>query len=168
MHSVHDNGRLFLDHWSNGSPAWSGGPPRRDATMSVLYVKAYFNSTDPERVRVADERCGSGRTQACAIPDGIANAFVGWVRRSRRRRRPATAHRRRRPCLWRPARQRRQSQGTCRFYRQIQITLLIKIRTTIRIDCQMGRRPSSPTREGRRSRRQSSRAFDISNPLVRG
>jgi hypothetical protein len=73
----HDNGRLFLNHWSNGSPAWSGGPPRQDATMSVLYVKAYFNSTDPERVRIADERCRSGGARkTCAIPDGIANAFV--------------------------------------------------------------------------------------------
>jgi hypothetical protein len=78
VHSVpHDAGRMFLNHWSNGSPAWSGGPPQQDATMSVLYVKAYFNSTDPERVRIADERCravGTGRT--CAIPDGLANAFV--------------------------------------------------------------------------------------------
>jgi hypothetical protein len=78
VHSVpHDSGRLFLNHWSNGSPAWSGGPPQQDATMSVLYVKAYFNSTDPERVRIADERCRAGaRSKSCAIPDGIANAFV--------------------------------------------------------------------------------------------
>ncbi|PHH61060.1 hypothetical protein CDD81_828 [Ophiocordyceps australis] len=38
-------GHLVLQHWSNGNPLWSGGPPREEALMTVSYVKAYFNST---------------------------------------------------------------------------------------------------------------------------
>ncbi|KAL2068230.1 hypothetical protein VTL71DRAFT_16328 [Oculimacula yallundae] len=40
-------GRLTFNHWSNGNPGWSGGPPLTDATMTVKYMKAYFNSSIP-------------------------------------------------------------------------------------------------------------------------
>lgn len=40
-------GRLIFNHWSNGNPGWSAGPPAADATMTVAYMKAYFNSSDP-------------------------------------------------------------------------------------------------------------------------
>ncbi|KAG4257083.1 hypothetical protein FPRO04_06733 [Fusarium proliferatum] len=39
-------GHLILQHWSNGNPLWSGGPPKEDATVTVSYVKAYFNSSN--------------------------------------------------------------------------------------------------------------------------
>lgn len=65
-----DGGALFLNHWSNGDPRWSAGPPERDAVMTISYVKAYFNSTDMERSQKAfEERCpryDAGRV--CAIP----------------------------------------------------------------------------------------------------
>ena len=38
-------GHVTLSHWSNGDPAWSGGPPTGDAAMVVAWVKAYFNTT---------------------------------------------------------------------------------------------------------------------------
>ncbi|KAL2202098.1 concanavalin A-like lectin/glucanase [Sarocladium strictum] len=39
-------GHLIFQHWSNGNPLWSGGPPEQDAVLKVRYVRAYFNSSD--------------------------------------------------------------------------------------------------------------------------
>lgn len=50
-------GHMILTHWSNGNELWSEGPPIEDATMTVAYVKAYFNSSQPERQRSHDSRC---------------------------------------------------------------------------------------------------------------
>jgi Glycosyl hydrolases family 16 len=63
-----DPGRLFLNHWSNGSPGWSGGPPQADSIMTVLYTKAYFNSSDPGRVAAASQRCAGSSGTVCQIP----------------------------------------------------------------------------------------------------
>ena len=38
-------GKIVMNHWSNGDPKWSGGPPQQDAIMTVMYVKAYFNAS---------------------------------------------------------------------------------------------------------------------------
>ncbi|RGP59103.1 hypothetical protein FLONG3_11286 [Fusarium longipes] len=51
-------GHLILQHWSNGNPLWSGGPPTKDATVTVNYVKAYFNSSDHDRQSYLQGRCG--------------------------------------------------------------------------------------------------------------
>jgi beta-glucanase (GH16 family) len=63
-------GHLALSQWSNGNPLWSGGPPAKDATMEVRYVKAYFNSTDGKRRGDAVERCVDPVAEGavCAIP----------------------------------------------------------------------------------------------------
>ncbi len=64
-------GHLVLQHWSNGNPAWSGGPPDRDAVTSVAYVKAYFNSSAPQRQSDWASRCQDARSQGavCRIPE---------------------------------------------------------------------------------------------------
>ena len=63
-------GALFLNHWSNGDPNWSGGPPASDAVMTVSYVKAYFNSSDENRNSQYAAACGSqASSQICQIPD---------------------------------------------------------------------------------------------------
>ena len=64
-------GLLLLSHWSNGNPFWSGGPPSEDASIAVSYVKAYFNSSDRERLRDWESRCTdlNGPDATCAIPD---------------------------------------------------------------------------------------------------
>jgi beta-glucanase (GH16 family) len=64
-------GHLVLQHWSNGNPLWSGGPPTNDAVLAVGYVKAYFNSSTMERHRDWALRC-RGRTEpnsVCVIPE---------------------------------------------------------------------------------------------------
>ncbi|PMD20621.1 glycoside hydrolase family 16 protein [Hyaloscypha hepaticicola] len=58
-------GRLVFNHWSNGNPGWSAGPPVADATMTVAYMKAYFNSSDPS--------INQDFSASCVDP-GVANA----------------------------------------------------------------------------------------------
>jgi len=52
-------GHIILQHWSNGDPLWSGGPPVKEAVMLVRWVKAYFNSSEPGRYYDWRVRCGS-------------------------------------------------------------------------------------------------------------
>lgn len=68
-------GHLILQHWSNGNPLWSGGPPEADALLTVSYVKAYFNSSDPVRLSERVDQCnaaGASDGAICAIPDVTA------------------------------------------------------------------------------------------------
>ena len=61
-------GHLILQHWSNGDPQWSGGPPGEDALLAVRYVQAYFNSSGPDDGRgKSARRCGDH--QSCVIQD---------------------------------------------------------------------------------------------------
>ncbi|KAK0710976.1 concanavalin A-like lectin/glucanase domain-containing protein [Lasiosphaeris hirsuta] len=64
-------GHLILQHWSNGNPFWSGGPPTQDAVLTVEYVKAYFNSSMPERQKDWTLRCKDPAAPGavCAIPE---------------------------------------------------------------------------------------------------
>ncbi|RAL68386.1 hypothetical protein DID88_007117 [Monilinia fructigena] len=66
-------GHMIITQWSNGNPLWSSGPPSHDAVISVSYVKAYFNSSDPMRETALKQRCKDpGAANAiCAIPDQI-------------------------------------------------------------------------------------------------
>jgi len=66
-------GKLILNHWSNGDPRWSAGPPQQDALLTVSYVKAYFNSSDPERQKVYERACNgnSSADAVCQIPDQL-------------------------------------------------------------------------------------------------
>ncbi|KAF5021678.1 hypothetical protein F66182_6298 [Fusarium sp. NRRL 66182] len=71
-------GHLILQHWSNGNPLWSGGPPTKDATVTVSYVRAYFNSSSSDRRAHLKQKCqqSSDRVSVCAIPD-VTNATLG-------------------------------------------------------------------------------------------
>ncbi|KAF2264764.1 concanavalin A-like lectin/glucanase [Lojkania enalia] len=61
---------LFMNHWSNGDPSWSAGPPDSDVAMTVSYVKAYFNSSDPARADAYNSRCSEyNPANVCQIPD---------------------------------------------------------------------------------------------------
>ncbi|KAJ4392419.1 hypothetical protein N0V85_007069 [Neurospora sp. IMI 360204] len=64
------HGHLILSHWSNGNPKWSGGPPKQDAHLVIRYLKAYFNSTDPNRTQDWSGRCkdAKAQTSVCKIP----------------------------------------------------------------------------------------------------
>jgi beta-glucanase (GH16 family) len=66
-------GRLILQHWSNGNPLWSSGPPQTDSVLMVRYVKAYFNSTH-------GRRGGNGEGTVCQIPEMTPGnkTAAGW------------------------------------------------------------------------------------------
>ncbi|KAL8970579.1 MAG: hypothetical protein Q9197_003741 [Variospora fuerteventurae] len=61
-------GGLILNHWSNGDPGWSNGPPAKDAHMEFSYVKAYFNTTSDAgyKTRCQDR---SKPDAICKVPD---------------------------------------------------------------------------------------------------
>ncbi|KAI0881921.1 glycoside hydrolase family 16 protein [Annulohypoxylon maeteangense] len=70
-------GNLQVSHWSNGNGGWSQGPPKSDATTTVSYVKAYFNSSLESRQNDYQMRCKdpSASTAVCAIPENNATFF---------------------------------------------------------------------------------------------
>ncbi|KAA8899763.1 glycoside hydrolase family 16 protein, partial [Sphaerosporella brunnea] len=74
-------GKIILSHWSNGQPLWSGGPPEEDAKMVVSYVKAYFNSSNPVRIKDHHQRCGIAPKEkaVCQIPDQMGPPKYGDV-----------------------------------------------------------------------------------------
>lgn len=64
-------GHMILNQWSNGNKLWSSGPPVTDATMTIAYVKAYFNSSDSDRQESHINRCKDGSVPGavCPIPE---------------------------------------------------------------------------------------------------
>lgn len=64
-------GHIILQHWSNGNPLWSGGPPSSDAVVLVRSVTAYFNSSVPQNQADWHRICSSDITNGttCAISD---------------------------------------------------------------------------------------------------
>ncbi|KAL8929487.1 MAG: hypothetical protein Q9208_001156 [Pyrenodesmia sp. 3 TL-2023] len=63
-----DPGFIMLNHWSNGN-AWTKGPPTKDVTMTVAYVKAYFNKgpgADQSRGQCDDT---TAKDAVCEVPD---------------------------------------------------------------------------------------------------
>jgi beta-glucanase (GH16 family) len=75
-------GHLILQHWSNGNQYWSGGPPTEDASLTVRYVKAYFNSSLVQRHQVWEARCRDPTmpNAVCRIPDVTPDnsRAAGW------------------------------------------------------------------------------------------
>ncbi|CAK7231436.1 hypothetical protein SBRCBS47491_007929 [Sporothrix bragantina] len=75
-------GHLVLQQWSNGNPLWSGGPPEEDSVTTVSYVKAYFNSSSPQRQNDWSIRCHdpNAPNAVCAIPQTTATNTTpaGW------------------------------------------------------------------------------------------
>ncbi|KAF2439790.1 glycoside hydrolase family 16 protein [Karstenula rhodostoma CBS 690.94] len=75
MHEMTENvpsepGHMFLNHWSNGDPLWSAGPPAADTSMTVSYIKAYFNSTDTARHHKYSKQCPKfDSSKVCSIPE---------------------------------------------------------------------------------------------------
>ena len=86
LHDMTENvpdspGHLMLNHWSNGDPRWSGGPPASDAVLTVSYIKAYFNSSDPTRQGALRKGCSISNmeTNVCKIPDQAVAPDTGGV-----------------------------------------------------------------------------------------
>lgn len=39
-------GRILLNHWTDGNPYFSGGPPTENADLSVSHLNLFFNSSE--------------------------------------------------------------------------------------------------------------------------
>ncbi|KAI4187739.1 MAG: hypothetical protein LQ346_005447 [Caloplaca aetnensis] len=64
-----DPGFIMLNHWSSGNPGWSKGPPTKDVTMTVAYVKAYFNK-GPKTIQTRSECAdATAKDAVCEVPD---------------------------------------------------------------------------------------------------
>lgn len=74
-------GKVVLSHWSNGNSLWSGGPPAEDTKITVAYVQAYFNSSNPARISDHVKRCSNPNAPnaVCQIPDLTGPPQVGKV-----------------------------------------------------------------------------------------
>lgn len=57
-------GHIALNHWSNGDPRYSTGPPVENVTHTVSFLQAVYN--DPNVTSLACKR----RTSACVVADG--------------------------------------------------------------------------------------------------
>jgi beta-glucanase (GH16 family) len=65
-----DAGRFFINHWSNGDPLWSAGPPQTDTVMTISYMKAYFNSSDAAREKLYRAQCPKfDLNKVCEVPN---------------------------------------------------------------------------------------------------
>jgi beta-glucanase (GH16 family) len=65
-------GRIFINHWSGGNPGWGGGPPAQDASISILYFKGYFNSSDATRQKQLAAKCDKANARTtCKVPDAV-------------------------------------------------------------------------------------------------
>ncbi|KAF3923332.1 Beta-glucanase [Orbilia brochopaga] len=74
-------GHVVVTHWSNGNPLWSGGPPEGNSALLLTYVKAYFNSSSPQRQNDYVRRCTVAKTSSintsgekdrvCEIPSTV-------------------------------------------------------------------------------------------------
>lgn len=64
-------GAIHISHWSDGNDKWSGEPPEQNAVMTVSYVKAYFNSSNPEATNNSTMLCKPGEqpNSTCKIPN---------------------------------------------------------------------------------------------------
>lgn len=71
-------GHLNINHWSNGNSKWSQGPPAVNAVLTVKYVKAYFNTSDAEKIQQFEEGCNQKEAPAaCVIPDDAGSRGSG-------------------------------------------------------------------------------------------
>lgn len=39
-------GRVLVNHWTDGNPLFSGGPPNQNSDLSVSHLNLFFNSSE--------------------------------------------------------------------------------------------------------------------------
>ncbi|QDS77245.1 hypothetical protein FKW77_003266 [Venturia effusa] len=66
-------GHVILNHWSNGDPGWSGGPPTQDTAVTIEYARLYFNSSDAREKERFIRACPFGDSgKVCDIGGHVA------------------------------------------------------------------------------------------------
>lgn len=70
-------GHMVFNHWSNGDPGWSAGPPIQDTYLTISHAHFYFNSSDPKMNGQFDEDCGQmDFSKVCTINNNISVALM--------------------------------------------------------------------------------------------
>lgn len=69
--SYNNPGHIIMNHWSNGNQGWSGGPPSQDAVLTIMYIKMYFNSSNPLRASYLKNCPTYESSKVCQIPDQL-------------------------------------------------------------------------------------------------
>jgi hypothetical protein len=70
-------GHAVLNHWSNGDPAWSAGPPKEDAVFTVSHAHFYFNSSSPEQNKRYKNNCPKpDNSRVCKINDPVVMPLI--------------------------------------------------------------------------------------------
>jgi hypothetical protein len=65
-------GHVVFNHWSNGDPGWSAGPPKEDAVFTITHAHLYFNSSSPlQNTRYRTNCPKPNPSQICKINDNI-------------------------------------------------------------------------------------------------
>lgn len=58
-------GRIAMNHWSDGDPNFSQGPPTRNSTITVSYLQAVYNDTGAPALACRKMK------SACLVTDGV-------------------------------------------------------------------------------------------------
>jgi beta-glucanase (GH16 family) len=70
-------GHMVFNHWSNGDPGWSAGPPTEDTYITISHAHFYFNSSDSTIARQFSKACSTfDSSQVCTIKDDISIALM--------------------------------------------------------------------------------------------
>jgi beta-glucanase (GH16 family) len=64
-------GRIALNHWSNGDPRYSIGPPTENSTHTVSFLQAVYNDANATALACKHQ------TSACVIADGLVQSASG-------------------------------------------------------------------------------------------
>lgn len=70
-------GHMVFNHWSNGDPGWSAGPPAQDTYITISHAHFYFNSSNAKARQSSAKLCPSfNATQVCVINDNTTVALM--------------------------------------------------------------------------------------------
>lgn len=50
------SGRIMVNHWTDGNPNFSGGPPEKDSDMVISHLNMFFNSSESTDPPVCQKR----------------------------------------------------------------------------------------------------------------
>lgn len=70
-------GHMIFNHWSNGDPGWSAGPPTEDTYITISHAHFYFNSSLASARKSFVKSCPQfNATQVCEINADVTAALM--------------------------------------------------------------------------------------------
>ncbi|KAG1468135.1 hypothetical protein G6F56_004016 [Rhizopus delemar] len=65
------SGRIMVNHWTDGNPNFSGGPPEKDSDMVISHLNMFFNSSESTDPPVCQKR-----STPCNVQDIMSNNLL--------------------------------------------------------------------------------------------